>query len=96
VRLIADACKNDLDGLAREAKTLQERNKFVTVEDVRLSKKVDDEAQLQLLANDINTTATSVYLELFLPHFRKLIPDYSYEYDKTSWWQLLHPLFDDW
>jgi tuftelin-interacting protein 11 len=113
VRLIADACKSDLDGLAREAKTLQERNKFATVEDLRLRKKVDDEAQrklflsfikfqvtdsvfvviarlqqVQLLTNDINTTAkelTSVYevsLELFSPHFQKLISEYSYEYDK--------------
>jgi tuftelin-interacting protein 11 len=112
VRLIADACKSDLDGLAREAKTLQERNKFTTVEDVRLRKKVDDEAQrrlfsfiefqvtdslfvviarlqqVQLLANDINTTAkelTSVYevsLEPFSPHFQKLISEYLYEYDK--------------
>ena len=50
VRLIADACKSDLDGLAREAKTLQERNKFVFVEDVRLRKKVDDEAQRKLFS----------------------------------------------
>jgi tuftelin-interacting protein 11 len=112
VRLIADACKSDLDGLAREAKTLQERNKFATVEDVRLRKKVNDEAQrkllsfikfqvtdslfvviarlqqVQLLANDINTTTkelTSVYevsLEPFSPHFQKLISEYSYEYEK--------------
>lgn len=45
IRLIADACKSDLDGLAREAKSLQERNKFASVEDARLRKKVDDEAQ---------------------------------------------------
>lgn len=45
VRLIADTCKGDLDSLAREAKTLQERDKFVTGEDFRLRKKVDDEAQ---------------------------------------------------
>lgn len=51
VRLIADACKSDLDGLAREAKTLQERNKFVTVEDLRLRKKVDDEAQRKLFSS---------------------------------------------
>ena len=44
--------------------------------------------QVQLLANDINTTAkelTSVYevsLEPFSPHFQKLISEYSYEYDK--------------
>ena len=50
VRLIADACKSDLDGLAREAKTLQERNKFAAVEDVRLRKKVDDEAQRKLFS----------------------------------------------
>ncbi|KAF8817454.1 Sip1/TFIP11 interacting protein [Phlegmacium glaucopus] len=95
VRLIADACKSDLDGLAREAKALQERNKFATGEDFRLRKKVDDEAQLiarlqqvQLLADDINVIAkelTSVYevsLEPFSPHFQKLISEYSYEYDK--------------
>jgi len=46
VRLIANACKSDLDGLAREAKTLQERNKFVTVEEARLRKKVDDETNV--------------------------------------------------
>ena len=45
VRLIVDACKSDLDGLAREARSLQERNKFAAMEEVRLCKKVDDEAQ---------------------------------------------------
>jgi len=48
IRLIADACKSDLDGLAREAKALQERKKFVTLEDTRLRKKVEDEAERQL------------------------------------------------
>lgn len=44
--------------------------------------------QVQLIANDINTTAkelASVYevsLEPFSPHFQKLISEYSYEYDK--------------
>lgn len=45
IRLIADACKTDLDGLAREAKALQERKKFVITEDVRLRKRVEDEAE---------------------------------------------------
>jgi tuftelin-interacting protein 11 len=55
VRLIADDCKSVLDGLAREAKTLQERDKFVTEEEVRLRKKVDDEAQRKLfLTSDFN------------------------------------------
>lgn len=45
VRLISEACKSDLDGLAREARTLQERKKFVTNEDSRLRKRVQNEAE---------------------------------------------------
>lgn len=45
LRLIADSCKSDLDGLAREAKTLQERKKWVADEDIRLRKKVEEEAE---------------------------------------------------
>jgi tuftelin-interacting protein 11 len=44
IRLISDACKNDLDGLAREARALHERRKFVTNEDARLRKRVHSEA----------------------------------------------------
>jgi hypothetical protein len=47
VRLIADACKTDLDGLAREAKSLQERKTFVIAEDARLRKKIEDEAECE-------------------------------------------------
>ncbi|KAG6891177.1 hypothetical protein C0995_008429 [Termitomyces sp. Mi166 len=45
IRLIADACKSDLDGLAREARALHQRKKFVAEEDARLRKKVADEAE---------------------------------------------------
>lgn len=45
IRLIAEACKSDLDGLAREAKALQERKKHVVNEEIRLQKKVDDETE---------------------------------------------------
>lgn len=45
IRLIAEACKADLDGLAREAKSLDERKKFAAREDTRLRKKVEDEAE---------------------------------------------------
>jgi len=47
IRLIAESCKTDLDGLAREAKSLQERKKWVVQEDVRLRKKVEDEAECE-------------------------------------------------
>lgn len=45
LRLITETCKVDLDGLAREARTLQERRKWVQQEDERLRKKVEDEAE---------------------------------------------------
>ncbi len=95
IRLIADACKSDLDGLAREAKALQERKKFVISEDARLRRKVEDEAeliarlqQIQLVAGDINAVAKDlsssyeVSLDPFSPLFEKLIREYDNEYDK--------------
>lgn len=45
LRLITEACKGDLDGLAKEARTLEERKKWVQQEDERLRKRVEDEAQ---------------------------------------------------
>ncbi|KJA28197.1 hypothetical protein HYPSUDRAFT_34579 [Hypholoma sublateritium FD-334 SS-4] len=95
IRLIADACKSDLDGLAREAKALQERKKFIISEDARLRKKVEDEAeliarlqQIQLVTSDINAVAKDllstyeVSLDLFSPLFEKLIHEFGNEYDK--------------
>lgn len=45
LRLIADACKNDLDGLAREAKALEERKRIIAQESIRVQKNVADEAE---------------------------------------------------
>jgi tuftelin-interacting protein 11 len=50
IRLVADACKTDLDGLAREAKALEERKRFIAQENVRLQKKVADEAERMYLS----------------------------------------------
>ena len=52
LRLITESCKGDLDGLAREARTLQERRKWVEQEDARLRKKVEDEAA-RMLSHDV-------------------------------------------
>ncbi|KAH9479550.1 G-patch domain-containing protein [Psilocybe cubensis] len=97
IRVIAEACKEDLDGLAREAKALHERKKFVAVEDARLRKRVEDEAdlisrlqQIQIVANDIQTIAkelSSLYevsLDPLSPPIQKLINEYSSEYDKYA------------
>jgi tuftelin-interacting protein 11 len=45
LRLIVDVCKNDLNGLAREAKALEERKRFIAQENIRLQKKLTDEAE---------------------------------------------------
>lgn len=95
IRLIAEACKSDLDGLAREGKALAERKKWVTSEDARLRKKIDDEAQLitrlqqvQLVTNELNTLSkelASVYevsLEPFSPLIYKLVDQFGPEFDR--------------
>ena len=45
IRLIADTCKGELNGLAREAKALQVRKEFAASEDARLRKKIEYEAE---------------------------------------------------
>ncbi|KAJ7180967.1 GC-rich sequence DNA-binding factor-like protein-domain-containing protein [Mycena filopes] len=95
IRLIAEACKTDLDGLAREAKALDERKKWVAHEDARLRKKVEEEAdliarlqQIQLVATEIDTKSkelASVYevsLEPFSPLFYKLVDQFSREFER--------------
>lgn len=45
LRIIVESSKTELDGLAREAKALQERRKWVQDEDARLRKVVSQEAE---------------------------------------------------
>lgn len=47
LRLLVSAAKSDLDGLAREAKALEVRKKWVRDEDARLRKIVDSEARCE-------------------------------------------------
>ncbi|KAJ7656386.1 GC-rich sequence DNA-binding factor-like protein-domain-containing protein [Mycena polygramma] len=95
IRLIAEACKTDLDGLAREAKALDERKKWVAHEDARLRRKVAEEAdliarlqQVQIVANEIESKSkelASVYevsLEGFSPLFYKLVDQFSREFER--------------
>ncbi|KAI0924244.1 hypothetical protein AcW2_005176 [Taiwanofungus camphoratus] len=95
LRLITEACKNDLDGLAREARALEERKKWVRKEDARLRKRVEEEAELisrlqqvHLVVDDINSQAremASTYeasLEPFSANFEKLLGQYPREFDR--------------
>ncbi|KAH8108887.1 TFP11-domain-containing protein [Phellopilus nigrolimitatus] len=95
LRLIADACKVDLEGLAREAKALEDRKKWIQAEDARLRYKVEKEAELisrlqavHLVVDDINTKAKEIAmsdyeptLETFSALIDKLNAQYSKEYD---------------
>ncbi|KAF9499348.1 TFP11-domain-containing protein [Pleurotus eryngii] len=95
IRLIAEACKSDLDGLAREARFLNERKQLAIREDARLRKRIEDEAQLiarlqqvQIVANEISAKSkelASVYeasLDSFSPLFYKLTIEFPVELDK--------------
>lgn len=61
LRLITEACKTDLDGLAREAKTLQDRKRFIMQEDARLQIQVTQEAERKSFRN-----VHHVYIELMI------------------------------
>ncbi|EJD51791.1 TFP11-domain-containing protein [Auricularia subglabra TFB-10046 SS5] len=93
LRLIVDMCKGELDGLAREARALEERKKWVNAEDARLRKKMADEAQLiarlqniHLIVDDISSKsqqASSDYepsFDTFTPGFSRLVEEYPKEY----------------
>ncbi|KAK7049042.1 Tuftelin-interacting protein 11 [Favolaschia claudopus] len=95
IRLIADACKTDLDGLAREAKALDERKQWIVHEDARVRKKVQDGSdliarlqQVQIVANEIDTKSkelASLYevsLENFSPLSYKFVDQFSREFER--------------
>lgn len=44
LRLVVESAKSDLEGLAREAKVLEARKRHLREEDVRLRRKIKDEA----------------------------------------------------
>lgn len=49
--MIVDLAKGDLDGLAREARALNERKRWVENEEKRLRQKVSDEADCKFCPN---------------------------------------------
>ncbi|KAI0773263.1 TFP11-domain-containing protein [Trametes elegans] len=95
LRLITESCRTDLEGLAREARALEERKKWIRIEDERLRKQVDEEAeliarmqQMHLVVDEISMQsreAASTYeasLEPFAATFDKLIGQYAKEFDR--------------
>ena len=49
MRLVVESAKSDLEGLAREAKTLEAKKKYLRQEDSRLRKKIKDEADRECM-----------------------------------------------
>ena len=64
LRLIVDMSKGELDGLAKEARTVQERRKWIEREDVRLRKKMAEEAQRAFTFHDHVANCTDPLLQL--------------------------------
>ncbi|KAI0352110.1 TFP11-domain-containing protein [Trametes cingulata] len=95
LRLITESCRTDLDGLAREARALEERKRWIRAEDERLRRQVDEEAELiarlqrvNIVVDEINTQsreAASTYeasLDPFTASFDKLLGQYAKEFDR--------------
>ncbi|KAI6041226.1 GC-rich sequence DNA-binding factor-like protein-domain-containing protein [Pisolithus marmoratus] len=95
LRLIAEACSTNLDGLAREAKALQERKSFIAQERIRLQNKAADEdeliarlQQVTLVTDEIGTKSkelSSTYeadLDDLSPLFSKLLVEFPAEFDR--------------
>ena len=68
LRLIVDAAKGDLDGLAREAKALEVRKTWVHTEDARLRRKIREEAERESdsisIPNFLESLVTTVLARL--------------------------------
>nr|VWO96177.1 MADS box protein [Ganoderma boninense] len=95
LRLITESCRTDLDGLAKEARTMEERKRWIRAEDARLRKQVDEEAeliarmqQMNVVVEEISTRArdaASMYeasLDLFSATFDKLLGQHAQEFDR--------------
>lgn len=50
LRLVVESAKSDLEGIAREAKALEVRKKYLREEDARLRKKIKDEANCKCIS----------------------------------------------
>ena len=95
LRLVADMCKSDLEGLAREGKELASRKNFIANEDLRLRKAVAEEAELidrlqkvhivvdsiQSKSRELSSSYDST-LEPLTPLFCQLLEDFPLEFDK--------------
>ncbi|KAJ1306897.1 hypothetical protein OPQ81_007881 [Rhizoctonia solani] len=97
IRTIVDLAKGELDGLAREARAVNERKKWIDGEEKRLRSRVSDEADLiarlqrvHLVVDEISVKAKAIAqepepgskLEEFTPYFDQLLMEYSGEYER--------------
>ena len=48
--MVVESAKGDLEGLAREAKALEARKKYLREEDARLRKKIKEEADCEYIS----------------------------------------------
>jgi tuftelin-interacting protein 11 len=95
VRLIVEMATNDVRGLAKEGKGLQERKKYVNNEDSRLRKRITDEGALlerlqrvHLAVDELAAVAKQprsgddAALTKLSPGIEKLVEEFSDEYER--------------
>lgn len=97
VRLIVEMAASDVRGLAKEGKALQERRKYVEAEDMRLRKRITDEAALierlqrvHLVIDELAAVTKQMRggdsdaLAELSPSIEKLVKEFSGEYERYS------------
>ena len=95
VRLIVEMAASDVRGLAKEGKALQERKKYIAVEDTRLRKRITDEAALierlqrvHLAVDELAAVTKQMRsggndaLAKLSPSIEKLVREFSGEYER--------------
>ncbi|KAH8832751.1 GC-rich sequence DNA-binding factor-like protein-domain-containing protein [Flagelloscypha sp. PMI_526] len=60
IKLINESCKSEIDGLAREARDINEKKKYLATEDSRLRKRVEDEAELIARLQQVQIVTTEI------------------------------------
>ena len=97
VRLIVEMAASDVRGLAKEGKALQERRKYIKSEDMRLRKRVTDEAALierlqrvHLAVDELAAVTKQMRsgdddaLSKLSPGIERLVREFSGEYERYA------------
>lgn len=84
LRLITESCRTDLDGLAREARALEERKKWIRAEDERLRQQVDGEAERECIKRTYASAADFVVVIARLQQMNLVVDEINTQARETA------------